>query len=59
MSDCIDTWVNWVSELLQTAVASSPVILLSVHVHMCMYSKPAEVLEGELFHLAVYHTQLV
>lgn len=31
--------VNWVSELLHTAaVSSSPVILLSVHVHMCIYN---------------------
>lgn len=29
--------VNWVSEQLQTAAVSTPVILLSVHVHMCIY----------------------
>lgn len=36
MSNSIDTdhiVVNWVSELLQTAAVSSPVILLSEHVH--------------------------
>lgn len=44
MSTCIDTdhiVVNWVSELLQTAAVSSPVILLSEHVHMCTYNEAA------------------
>lgn len=31
--------VNWVSEQLQTAAVSTPVILLSVHVHMCIYDE--------------------
>lgn len=29
--------VNWVSKKLQTAVVSSPVTPLSMHVHMCIY----------------------
>lgn len=31
--------VNWVSALLQTAAVSSPDILLSEHVHMCIYDR--------------------
>lgn len=31
--------VNRVSELLQTAAVSSPVILPSMHVHMCIYDR--------------------
>lgn len=47
MSNCSDAdhvVVNWVSELLQTAAVSGPVMLLSEHVHMCTYNKAAVVL---------------
>lgn len=43
-SDADHVVVNWVSELLQTAAVSGPVMLLSEHVHMCTYNKAAVVL---------------